>query len=242
MAAAKAKPETPTKIRSDVMDIKRKSQVIDFFGNVVVEKDDSSMLAQKMTIFYEEEKENKSTKKKDAEPDKALAVDPKNLNPVTIADKPADSAAQSKKSSIKRIDAKENVKIFTEDFIASGDVGYYDPSQDIFVLEQNVIVNNGTSIASGSKFVYNLGTKKGNFIGNRDETSIVGRNHDKRVVLILGDEAKDQKKSSKKSKNKSETQTEIKTETKKTETKSEINSEIKSETGPKIKLENDKNS
>lgn len=198
------------------MDIKRKSQVIDFFGNVVVEKDDSSMLAQKMTIFYDEEKENGDKSKKPAKPDD---------------DKPVDSPAQSKKSSIKRIDAKENVKIFTEEFIASGDSGYYDPNSDIFVLEQNVIVNNGTSIASGSKFVYNLETKKGNFIGDRDETSVAGRNHDKRVVLIIGDEAKDQHKSSKKSKNKSAT-------------KSEVNLEVSAptKTEPKIKLENDKDS
>ncbi len=58
----------------------------------------------------------------------------------------------------------------------------------------------------------NFVTKKGNFIGDRDETSITGRNRDKRVVLILGDEAKDQKKSSKKSKNKPEIKTETKLE------------------------------
>ena len=43
------------------MDIKRKNQTIDFFGNVIVEKEDSSMLADKMTVFYEE-KDNKKLK------------------------------------------------------------------------------------------------------------------------------------------------------------------------------------
>lgn len=174
MAVSKAharKPESPTRIRSDIIDIKRKSQVIDFFNNVVVEKDDSSLLAQKMTIFYEEKKD----------------------------DAGADNSTE-KKSSIKRIDAKENVRIFSEDFIASGDSGYYDPGKNNFVLEKNVIVNNGTSIASGNKFIYDLTTKKGHFSGPKDETSIAGNGGDKRVVVVIGDDIKSQKPKTKKSK------------------------------------------
>jgi len=102
-----------------------------------------------------------------------------------------------KRSSIKRIDAKENVRIFSEEFIASGDVGFYDPEKNIFVLEKNVIVNNGTSIASGDKFIYNLQTKKGNFVGKKDETSITGNGGDKRVVVVIGDDLQDSRKSKK---------------------------------------------
>lgn len=176
MAASRKKPETPTRIRSDVIDIKRNSQTIDFFDNVVVEKDDSSLLAQKMTVFYEEKDKKPSSKKKnqDSEPVQG--------------------------SSIKRINAEKNVKIFSEDFVASGDFGYYDPKKDIFVLEQNVIVNNGTSIASGAKFVYSLQTKKGNFVGTKNETSIGSKNADDRVVVIIGDEVKDDKDQYKKKK------------------------------------------
>lgn len=163
MAAQKSKPETPTRIRSDIIDIKRKSQTIDFINNVVVEKDDSSLLAKKMTVLYTEKTENT-------------------------------------KAEIKRIDARENVKIFSEEFIASGDSGYYDPKKDIFVLEKNVIVNNGSSIASGKKFIYNIKTKKGSFIGEKDETSITGNGGDKRVVVIIGSDMRDQKQQMKKSK------------------------------------------
>lgn len=134
----------------------------------MVEKDDSSLLAQKMTVLYNEKTEGD-------------------------------------KASIKRIDAKENVKIFSEEFIASGDYGYYDPTKNIFVLEKNVIVNNGTSIASGNKFVYNLATKKGNFVGGKNETSIAGNGGDKRVVIVIGNDLRDHKKT-KKSKNEENTQ------------------------------------
>jgi len=68
-------------------------------------------------------------------------------------------------------------------------------------LEKNVIVNNGTSIASGNKFVYSLVTKKGNFIGGKDETSITGNGDDKRVVVVIGNDLQDRKKQTKKSKN-----------------------------------------
>jgi lipopolysaccharide transport protein LptA len=134
--------------------------------NVVVEKGDSSLLAQKMTLLYDEEQKREG------------------------------------KSAVKRIDAWDNVKIFSEDFIASGDEGHYDPQKDIFVLEKNVVVNNGSSIASGEKFIYDLTTKKGNFIGRNEETSIVRDStepQDRRVVVVIGGELKDQKKQKKKS-------------------------------------------
>lgn len=36
---------------------------------------------------------------------------------------------ENNKSAIKRIDATESVKIFSKDFIASGDIGYYEPQK-----------------------------------------------------------------------------------------------------------------
>ena len=112
--------------------------------------------------------------------------------------------AEGEQASIKRIDARENVKIFSDEFIASGDFGYYDPNRDIFVLEKNVIVNNGTSIATGNKFVYELKTKKGHFVGKKSEASAED-GQDKRVVIVIGDDIQDQQnKNPKKSKPKGE--------------------------------------
>lgn len=136
-------------------------------GNVVVEKDDSSLLAQKMIVTYEEK----------------------------------ESSAKSDQK-IKRIEADNNVKIFSEEFIGSGDIGYYEPQNDMFVLEKNVVINNGTSIASGDKFVYNLKTKKGNFVGKKDETSINGNGGDKRVIVVIGDDLKESRKTLGKKKDK----------------------------------------
>ena len=144
------------------MDIKRKSQTIDFYGNVIVEKEDSSLLAEEMRVIYEEKKSGKNTSQK-----------------------------QATGSSIKRIDAKRNVKIFSDEFVASGDVGHYNPKKDIFVLEKNVMVNNGVSIASGDKFIYNIKAKKGNFVGRKNEALIGGRD---RVIVVIGDDLQNREK------------------------------------------------
>lgn len=153
-----------TRIRSDIIDIKRKSQTIKFINNVVVEKDDSSLLAQEMTVFYDEKKD------------------------------------KSGNNSIKKIDAIGDVKIFSEEFIASGKKGYYLPNKNVFILEQDVIVNNGTSIASGRKFIYNLTTKKGSFVGETNNSSIAGNAGDKRVVVIIGEDISTQSKENKRKK------------------------------------------
>lgn len=165
---AKSVKEAPTKIRSDIIDIKRKSQAVNFIGNVVIEKEDSSFLSQKMTILYDENKEN---------------------NAKTSTEKAA------KQSSIKKVYTDEKVKIFSDEFVATGDSGYYDPKEDIFVLEKNVVVNNGTSLAKGDKFIHHISTKKSNFVGEKEDKAI---DVDKRVVVIIGDDAKEFKKSKEK--------------------------------------------
>ncbi len=173
--AALAKPgsEGQTKIRSDIIDIKRKSQTVSFINNVVVEKDDSSLLAKKMVLFYSEDRKPKDKNSK--------------------LEEIKNEKIEKPKISIKIIEARENVKIFSEEFVASGDFGYFDPQKNIFVLQQNVIVNNGTSIASGDKFIYNLTTKKGNFVGNKDKSSIKKNDGDKRVVVVIGEDLQDKK-------------------------------------------------
>ena len=130
--------QTPVRIRSDIIDIKQKSNSIEFLKNVAVEKETSSLTADKMIVIY-------SLKKNEGN-------------------------QASNKSEIKQIDAVGNVKIFSEEFVASGNHGYYSPRQNTFILKENVIVNNGTSIASGSEFIYQISTKKGEFIGKKSGT------------------------------------------------------------------------
>ena len=154
-----------TRIRSDIIDIKQKSQKIDFIGNVVVERDDTSLLSNKMEVFYIDKKNDK--------------IEAKN------------------NSNIKEIKAFGDVKMFNDEFVASSDLANFYPDKNIFILEKNVIVNNGTSILTGDKFIYDLKTKKGNFVGkkiNNNAEKNNAKNVDDRVIVIIGDDIKEQKK------------------------------------------------
>lgn len=150
-----------TRIRSDIIDIKQKSQKIDFIGNVVVERDDTSLLANKMEVFYNNKNDLKNS------------------------------------SNIKEIRAFNDVKMFNDEFVASSDEAFFYPDKNIFILEKNVIVNNGSSILTGEKFIYDLKTKKGNFVGNKiaeNSKKINKNNGDDRVTVIIGNDLKEQKK------------------------------------------------
>lgn len=145
---------------------------MEFIGHVVVRKGPDSMISERMLVFYEDDKnaEMKSFNDKSQQPQ------------------------STNKSSIKRIEAKKDVKIFSADMVAVGDSGYYDPKADIFVLEKNVTVNNGSSIGRGEKFVYNLKTQKGDFVGNQTKEALSG---DKRVIFVISNDNLKSKKSSK---------------------------------------------
>jgi lipopolysaccharide transport protein LptA len=89
---------------------------------------------------------------------------------------------------IDKIKAIGNVKIFTKDFNASAKYGFYDPNKDLFILEENVIVNDGASIASGENFMYDLINKKGIFVGHKNESLINTQTPKKRVKIIINNE------------------------------------------------------
>ncbi len=156
-----AKPiEKPiqTRISSDIIDIKKKSQKIDFINNVIVERQDFSMLAKKMTVYYFDNK--------------------------------IDDNSTNKNSSIKEIKAYENIKLFNNEFTAKSDVATFEPDKNIIILEKNVMVNNGTSVIKGDKFIYDLNLKKGQVFGQKNLKNL-NEKIDERVMIIIGDDIKD---------------------------------------------------
>ncbi len=152
-AASYQNKNQPTTIKSDLIDIKRKSQTINFIGNVRIEKGDDSMLSDKVTVFYLENENKTSTK----------------------AEK------------IKIIKASGNIRMFSKEFVATADKGSFDPNDNVFILEENVLVNKGASAASGEKFIYNVKTKKSKFIGEAKNNKTNDKK-DKRAIVIIGGE------------------------------------------------------
>ncbi len=179
-------------IKSDIIDIKKKDQNIEFIDNVIIEKDDSSLLANKMILFYEKNKANNknSANEEDLIESNEQTQDNQANNQT--------SSSQNKASIIKKIEAYDKVKLFSDNYSASSDYGFFDPKNNSFILEKNVIVNNGSSTASGEKFIFNLKTKKGNLIGSKDTSNDVIKK-DKRVIVVIDEELEQ-----KKSKNKNE--------------------------------------
>lgn len=160
------KNKSQIKIKADIFDIKQNNQKIDLINNVIVEKDDISLLSDKMVIIYHD---NEKT----------------NLD---------------KGSKIKEIKALSNVKMFNNEFVASSETGIYDPKKNVFILQKNVIVNSGTSIASGEQFTYDLNSKKGYFSGNKKTAtnSLSPAKTDDRVTVIIGSDINEQIKNFKK--------------------------------------------
>lgn len=93
------------------------------------------------------------------------------------------------KNEIKNIKAQQDVKIFASNFVATSEEGYYNPNESIFILEKDVIVNNGNSIGVGNKFIYSLKTKQGEFI-TKGSTNPLTKN-DNRVSITIDNEKKD---------------------------------------------------
>jgi lipopolysaccharide transport protein LptA len=166
-----------TTIYSKFISVKRKSGIIEFLDNVIVEQEDISFLADRMLVYYDE---NKKEEVGDA----------------------------AEVSAIKKIDAFGHVKIFNQEFVATGQTGSYDPALGVFTIEENVTFNNGTSLANGNKFVYNVETKKSNLFGNDTKENGL---KDNRVLVIIGEEEKDKKdkKDKKNKKSKQEEKQEI---------------------------------
>lgn len=161
------KKSDKTIITSDFIDIKRKSQKIEFLDNVVVKNGPDMMHSKKMTVFYKEEKQKNSEIK-------------------------ATNQKQTPTNEIEKIVASGEVKVFTADFVATSDFGYYDPKNSLFILQENVVVNNGDSIGTGDKFIYSLKTRKGNFIGKKGKKD--GLKKDNRVIIIIDKDAKREQK------------------------------------------------
>jgi len=174
-------------INSKIIELHRLQSRIDFIGNVIVEREDTSFLADKMIVYYNQEKSDK------------------------ILVKERNHGKKGGESSIKKIDALNNVKIFQEDFVATGDIGSYDPKAGIFTVEQNVTFNSGTSVANGDKFIYDVNTKKGyltgkkNYISKEKSDEEIKQLKDGRVIVIIDENdelIKKQKKKNKESENK----------------------------------------
>lgn len=93
-------------------------------------------------------------------------------------------------NSIEFIKAKGNVKIFNEEFVATGNSGFYDVKNNIFKIFGNVILNEGTKIAYGEEFTYDINSANGFLSSNNVNDS----DNKTRSTIIINEDLNNLKK------------------------------------------------
>lgn len=125
--------DQPVQIEAASLEVRDKSKMATFSGNVQVVQGDTTMKCQKLVVFYGEEVGI------------AQAGEPK-------PPKPASDAPKNPQN-IRRIEARGGVTVVTKDQSASGDLGVYDLLQKTITLTGNVVVSQGQNVIHGEKVV-----------------------------------------------------------------------------------------
>lgn len=125
--------DQPVQIEAASLEVRDKSKMATFSGNVQVVQGDTTMKCQKLVVFYGEEVGIAQTG--EPKPPKPASDVPKNPQ------------------NIRRIEARGGVTVVTKDQSASGDLGVYDLLQKTITLTGNVVVSQGQNVIHGEKVV-----------------------------------------------------------------------------------------
>src|SRR5580698_3447017 len=137
--------DQPVQIEAASLEVRDKSKMATFSGDVQVVQGDTTMKCQKLVVFYGQEvgiaQKEASTAQNappDAKPDTKLAPAP---------------AGPKGAQNIRRIEARGGVTVITKDQNASGDLGVYDLIAKTITLTGNVVVSQGQNVIHGERVV-----------------------------------------------------------------------------------------
>lgn len=116
-------------IDADSLEVRDKSKIATFTGNVQVVQGDTTLKCQTLVVFYGQEMGLGGEKTK-----------------------PAPGVTTSTQN-IRRIEAHGDVTVFTKDQKASGDLGVYDVIAKTITLTGNVVVSQGPNVIHGERVV-----------------------------------------------------------------------------------------
>jgi lipopolysaccharide export system protein LptA len=134
--------DQPVQIEAASLEVRDKSKMATFAGNVQVVQGDTTMKCQKLVVFYGEE----IGIAQQAGGNGQQAGTPQ------LAPKLATGGPKSAQN-IRRIEARGGVTVVTKDQNASGDLGVYDLIQKTITLTGNVVVSQGQSVIHGERVV-----------------------------------------------------------------------------------------
>jgi len=139
--------DQPIQIESASLEVRDKSKIATFYGNVQVVQGDTTMKCQTLVVFYGAED---GAGKIAASNEPAAAKPQAPSQPVPIIPQSAQD--------IRRIEARGSVTVVTKDQNASGDVGVYDLKAKTITLTGNVVVTQGKNILHGDRVVVDTTT------------------------------------------------------------------------------------
>ena len=129
--------ELPVKIEAASLEVRDKSKIATFFGNVLLTQGDTTLKCKTLVVHYDDTP---------ATP----AAQPKGMKAAT----PGPGGSQQ----IKRVEAKGDVVVSQKDQTATGNNGVFDLKANTVTLTGNVIVTQGQNVLRGEKLVVDLAT------------------------------------------------------------------------------------
>ena len=128
--------DQPVQIEAASLEVRDKSKMATFSGDVQVVQGDTTMKCQKLVVFYGQE------------------VGIAQAGAPAPDAKPAPAAAGPKGAqNIRRIEARGGVTVITKDQNASGDLGVYDLIGNTITLTGNVVASQGQNVIHGERVV-----------------------------------------------------------------------------------------
>jgi len=139
--------DQPVQIEAASLEVRDKSKMATFSGDVQVVQGDTTMKCQKLIVFYGQEVGiAQAGAQGGAQPPDAKPPDAK---PAPTSALPGQKGAQN----IRRIEARGGVTVITKDQNASGDLGVYDLIAKTITLTGNVVVSQGQNVIHGERVV-----------------------------------------------------------------------------------------
>jgi lipopolysaccharide export system protein LptA len=183
-------------ITADHFYLRKKEANLDFVGNVTIAREEVVMKSSKMLAIFSKESVDKTASGQQKEANEGQNSEGKGGQKQN--DKKHSGKTKKYTPKLLKIISNVPIKIFTNDSVISADRGYYNHLEKQFILEGNVLLNNGTSVVSGNKFIYDLATKKGRLLSqflledNKNKNLKINSKEDskiqKRAVVIINDE------------------------------------------------------
>jgi lipopolysaccharide export system protein LptA len=168
--------DQPIQIESATLEVRDKSKMATFSGNVQVVQGDTTMKCQTLVVFYGAEDGAGAGAGKTVASKTVASTEP------AEASKPPGASNQTAMpqgaQDIRRIEAHVGVTVVTKDQNATGDLGVYDLKAKTITLTGNVVVTQGKNVLHGDRVV--VDTTTGNA---RVESNTTAQNRVRALIL-----------------------------------------------------------